>query len=528
MTEGLHQRFTWPMRGLAAMLLLLCLSPVVAAVLPLLRTPAESITEALTLLNSTRLWGLWLKSCAIAVGTVGVALFLGAPLGYCLHILAGARRTFLPALLSAPLFLPPHVMAVAWIDVLGPHGLVATWGIPLPAIYTPMGVALVQALSWYPIPLFVVWLHLRQQDPRIADAAKTLAPGPFVFWHVTVPLLRPALLTGALIVFLLSLLNFSVPSLLQVPVYTVEIFSSFNSLLDQRQAVLLAIPLVATGLLLGILLFRFAPRIVQQAIQSPRATPRTRDTARRYATAVSALLLGLPAAALLFRIETPHALWGAWWTGAHEIGASLLLSSVGATLLLLLTLPLALQTRRRHPVLLTSLAIAYLVSGPVLGVGLIACWNHGGVPGYLYDRFPILLVATTSRYAFFSWLGVLLVVRWLPNEIPEAAQCFGATPGQVFWRVTFPLIRRPLLALWTGLFLLLMGELECIVLIAPPGWVPVSLRIYTLMHYGPTAMVSALALLQGLASLLLLGGLSQLFSRNRVYTPGESRYHSYS
>lgn len=79
-----------------------------------------------------------------------------------------------------------------------------------------------------------------------------------------------------------------------------------------------------------------------------------------------------------------------------------------------------------------------------------------------------------------------------------------------------------------GLFLLIMGELECIVLVAPPGWVPVSLRIFTLMHYGPTAMVSALALLQGLASLLVLWGLGALIKQNRVYTPGESRYHSYS
>ena len=250
--------------------------------------------------------------------------------------------------------------------------------------------------------------------------------------------------------------------------------------------------------------------------------------ARAYGAALATLTLGLPTVALLRRIETPHALWSAAQTGFHEIGTSLLVSGLGATVLLLLTLPLALSRTRPNQAFFVPLAMAYLVSGPVLGVGLIACWNHAGPLGYIYDRFPILLIAVTARYALFGWLGVLLVVRWLPAAIPEAARCFGATRSQIFWRITLPLIRRPLAALWMGLFLLIMGELECIVLVAPPGWVPVSLRIFTLMHYGPTAMVSALALLQGLASLLLLCLLGGLIRQNRVYTPGESRYHSYS
>lgn len=514
------------MHSLAAILLLICLSPVAAALLPLLGAPWESTTEGFALLSTARLWGLWLKSVAIAVGTVVVATLWGAPLGLCLHRLGGTRPTLLPALLASPLFLPPHIMAVAWIDVLGPNGLVAAWGLPHPAIYSSGGVVLVQALSWYPIPLVTVWLHLRQQDPRIEDAGRTLATGRAVFRRITLPLLYPALATGALIVFLFSLLSFSVPSLLQVSVYTVEIFSSFNSLLDQRQAVLLAFPLVATGLLLGGLLLRVPPTAAPTPLQAGRRPGRPPRAARGYAMTATAVVLGLPATALAYRVASPGALWRAWQTGAQEIGTSLLLGSLGATLLLALTLPLALGYRRPHPVWVTTLALAYLVSGPVLGVGLIACWNYTGLRGMVYDHFSILVIAVVARYTLFAWLGVQLIVRWLPPELPDAARCFGAGRYHVFFRVILPITRRPLIALWSGLFLLIMGELECIVLVAPPGWVPVSLRIFTLMHYGPTGLVSALALLQGVASLLLLWGVWVLFTRNRVYTPVESRYHN--
>jgi preprotein translocase subunit SecD len=60
---------------------------------------------------------------------------------------------------------------------------------------------------------------------------------------------------------------------------------------------------------------------------------------------------------------------------------------------------------------------------------------------------------------------------------------------------------------------------ETTVLVAPPGWVPVSLRIFTLMHYGPAAAVSALALLQALATAGLLAAAGFLSEKWKFTRP---------
>jgi ABC-type Fe3+ transport system permease subunit len=107
----------------------------------------------------------------------------------------------------------------------------------------------------------------------------------------------------------------------------------------------------------------------------------------------------------------------------------------------------------------------------------------------------------------------------------EAARNLGAGPVSILWRVVLPSLRRPLLGLWAGLLILLTAELESLVLVAPPGWVPVSLRIYTLMHYGPDGLVSALAMLQVLATGSLLTLLAIMQNRCQFYRGHKSGYH---
>ncbi|MBL7647283.1 MAG: iron ABC transporter permease [Candidatus Hydrogenedentes bacterium] len=493
----------------------LCAAPLLAMALPLLLSPFDSTRDLFDLLSSGRLWTLWARTCGTALVTALVATAIGAPLGLLLDQPGFRERAWLRLLLTTPLLLPPHVLAVAWVDLLGQQGIVnglfARWSLPphpFP-LYSAAGVALVQALSLYPIPLWCLWNAARQIDPALPEAARNLGARPFARLGLLFPLVLPALLSGALLVFVLSLLSFSIPSLLQTPVFTVEIFTSFNSFLDQRQASLSAVPLCLTGVAALYLAMRFnrtgppasAPRQIR------RNCFHTQAAVWGWAPAVLVVLLaiGLPLAALASRCMPPATLLAAWHTGAGEIGTSLLVATVGATLMIALALPLAWATpTHRGRLILLPCAMAWLASGPVFGVGLIQVWNHPGPLGWVYDHFPILLLAAVGRNMLFAWLGCRLAVTWLPGEATEASRNLGASPRYTFHAVVLPQLRRPLLAIWACLAILIMGEVETSVLVAPPGWVPVSLRIFTLMHYGPAASVSALALLQALATAGLL------------------------
>ena len=520
-----NQKAVWIEFLARGLLLLLCLAPVLAASSALLTSPAKTYALSLELVGSLRLWGLWGKTCAIALGSAAFSALLGGTLGVCLD---GVNRRFqhgIPALLIVPALLPTHVLAVAWIDVLGQRGLLAGFGIPVFSIYSSLGVVLVHSLSWFPLSMVAVWHRLQNLDPSIREAASTVSTTGPIFWRITLPLLWPALAFAALAVFVLSLLSFSVPSLLQVPVYTVEIYTSFNSLLDGRQAVLLAFPLATTGILAAIALLRYSPPPSRHSGAGRPYAENARASGRwqlGVSLLVSLVILGLPCLALLRRVGSVASVGYAWQTGVHEIGTSLLLGGLGATLLLLLVLPLALKHTSGIRSLLWPSALAYLLSGPVFGVGLIQLWNHSGPAGFLYDHFSILLIAVLGRYAVFAWLGCRLAIQWLPHNCVDVARSLGAKPWYRLVTIELSLLRRPLLAVWSGLFLLIMGELDSIVLVAPPGWVPVSLRIFTLMHYGPSALVSALALLQALAAGATLLLCAFLLHSGKVYRSDKS------
>jgi len=129
------------------------------------------------------------------------ALVLGVPLAWVQSRTTVPGRRLLRALTTLPLVLPPVVGGVALLLAFGRHGLVGSWlddvlGIRLP--FTTGGAVLAETFVALPFAVLVVDAGLRGADRRLEDAARSLGAGPgFVFWRVTLPAIRPALLAAA-------------------------------------------------------------------------------------------------------------------------------------------------------------------------------------------------------------------------------------------------------------------------------------------------------------------------------------------
>jgi molybdate transport system permease protein len=129
------------------------------------------------------------------------ALVLGVPLAWVQSRTNVPGRRLLRAVTTLPLVLPPVVGGVALLLAFGRHGLVGSWlanvlGIRLP--FTTGGAVLAETFVALPFAVLVVDAGLRGADRRLEDAARSLGAGPgFVFWRVTVPAIRPALLAAA-------------------------------------------------------------------------------------------------------------------------------------------------------------------------------------------------------------------------------------------------------------------------------------------------------------------------------------------
>jgi molybdate transport system permease protein len=137
---------------------------------------------------------------------------LGIPLAW---VLARARfpgRSLVRALVTVPLVLPPVVGGVALLLLLGRRGLLgqhldAWFGLTIP--FTTTAVVLAEAFVALPFLVIAVEGALRGADPRYEDAAATLGASRFtVFRRVTLPMVAPGVVAGAVLCFARALGEF--------------------------------------------------------------------------------------------------------------------------------------------------------------------------------------------------------------------------------------------------------------------------------------------------------------------------------
>jgi molybdate transport system permease protein len=142
-------------------------------------------------------------SLVCSLSAMAVSIVLGLPLAWLLARSRFPGRRLLRAAVTLPMVLPPVVGGIALLYALGRRGLVGryldSWlGIRLP--FTTAGA--VVAETFVALPFFVVTMEaaLRSMDRRLEDAARTLRANRLqTFWHITLPLVRPSLVAGAVL-----------------------------------------------------------------------------------------------------------------------------------------------------------------------------------------------------------------------------------------------------------------------------------------------------------------------------------------
>jgi len=147
---------------------------------------------------------------------------VGYPLAYWMRGLGPKAQLLAIGLVITPFWVSILVRTYAWIVVLGNGGLVNSGllalGVtdePVRFLYNELGVTIGMAnvlLPFLVLPLFAAMLRI---DDRLLQAAASLgAPRRTIFWKVFFPLTVPALLAGALLVFILSLGFYVTPAIL--------------------------------------------------------------------------------------------------------------------------------------------------------------------------------------------------------------------------------------------------------------------------------------------------------------------------
>ncbi|GAA2902760.1 ABC transporter permease [Streptosporangium fragile] len=197
-----------PSDGVAGRLPWVLVVPAVAGmvflVLPpaglLIRAPWPTLLERLG--EPQVLEALRLSLVTATIATL-VCLLLGVPLAWLLARVSFPGRRLVRALITVPLVLPPVVGGVALLLVLGRRGLVGQWleqafGFSLP--FSTAGVVVAEAFVAMPFLVISVEGALRAADLRFEEAAATLGASRWtVFRRVTLPLVAPGIMAGAVL-----------------------------------------------------------------------------------------------------------------------------------------------------------------------------------------------------------------------------------------------------------------------------------------------------------------------------------------
>lgn len=424
---------------------------------------------------------VWFTVWSAAVGTAG-AVLLGVPTAHLLHRREFPGRRVLRALLIVPFVLPTVVVGVAFRELIGEAGPLGFLGLDGSAV------AIVAGLVFFNVAVVVraVGAAWESLDPRPAEAAAALGAGPaYVFRTVTLPALRPAIVSAASVVFLFCATAFGVVLTLGGLRYSsieTEIYLLTTNLLDLQAAAALSIvqilAIVALLVVTGRLRAVPDPALARSTARPPRIG--LRDWPALLATGLVLLLVGLPLGALVAGSLRVGEGWG--------LDNYRALSGEGSRQALLVPVTEALVTSLRTAV--DATAIAVVLGGLVAVVVTRRSRSRGerrtralldgvfmlplGVSavtlgfGFLItlDEPPLDLRASALLVPIAQALVALpLVVRTLvpvlgglDDRQRQAAASLGAGPLRAFATVDVPAITRPLLAAGGFAFAVSLGE----------------------------------------------------------------------
>ncbi|QGG48485.1 ABC transporter permease [Heliorestis convoluta] len=441
------------------------------------------------------------------------ALFIGVTLAFLVI------RTDLPGrkawqwLLALPLLIPPYVGAITYIIIFGPTGWIRDWlGSPLFNIYSFWGVAFVLILFTYPYVYLITSAALKRSNLNYEEAARIagLHYGQ-VFWKVTLPLLRPAMGAGAILVALYVLSDFGAVAALRYTTFTAAIYFQMGNY-DQVAAAILSVLLIAITL---VFIWGEAKTREKQRFYQSKGTPRQAPVSELghyklpllfYVIAIFTLAVVLPLAVLFYwssvgitRGAIDSRFWGFAWNSVFMAGSA-------SVLCMILALPVVYLKSRNPSIVSTfvdKLAYAgYALPGVIVALGIIFVFNQY-IP-FLYGTAALVIVAYVIRFLPQNMQAAEAALTAVSPRLDEAGRMAGYSPWQVMMRVTLPLITPGLLAGSALVFVSAIKELPATLLLRPPGMDTLAVRIWIDASEGFYQTAAPAALLLVLLSIIPL------------------------
>lgn len=486
----------------------------------------DSEGQSFTFANYTKMLGRPFYRAAI-FNTVGIGAaatvittVLAVPLAFALARLPIPGKAAILALAAMPLVLPSFVSAYAIVLLLGNSGIVTKAlqevGLDIGSIYGAGGIVLVYTLTLYPYVLLPTVAAFKAVDVSMEEAAQGLGSSPArTVRTVILPIVLPAILAGALLVFIETLENFGVPFVLaeDLPIFAVEAFKLFigETAPNPASAGVLATLLILTTVLVLLVQRRFlsSRRFATNARQVPpilKIGPAFRILATVYCWSIVLLAL-VPFFAIVvlsfleFRGPVLHGNFSLanfatlFDRDLRPMMNTLVFASAAALCTTLIGVPVGYVVTRYRSGVATVLDVVatlpFAVAGTVLAIGFVVSFNSG--PVILTGGPLILVLAYTVRKVPFAVRSASAIVHQIDVSLEEASISLGRSPLQSFLRVVVPLMLGGILSGVVLTWVTVASELSATVVLYSGQWRTMTVVMFQALEGGGAGIATAAA-----------------------------------
>ena len=496
------------------------------------RFSLELFTTQMT--DSKNLSAMW-NTVQIAIFTTIAGTIMGVFYAWLLGRSDIPAEGLMRALFNIPYMFPPFLGAMAWDLLLnGRSGYLNRWlrttfhlsKMPF-NINSIWGIVFVEVSYYFPFVFMQVVSALERMDPTLEESARIAgAKQGTVIWKITLPLMKPSISAGALLILTTSLAHFGVPSILGYAqgIYTLPtriyavIYNSTGSFEGIRQGAALSVMLVVVVALALILQNKILSAGSYDIIKGKSMRPtliklRGAKIPLLILAIFTLVLIVLVPLVMIFLISFIKAyglpLKFENFTFAQyqkvfnmngtldSIKNSLFLSITAGVVCMFLGTLVAYVVQKIKPkgkeVLEVISVLPYSIPGTVLSIGVILAWS-GAIFGItLYNTLWIILVAYMARYLSFSMKTSSAALLQVHSSLEEAARVCGASHTESLTDVTLPLIRPAMVSGFFLIFLPAMREVTTSILLYGPKTMTLGVKIYSLRDAGMIPQAAALA-----------------------------------
>lgn len=504
MTRSGLKTFAWVFASL-------CILPIVSVMFSAAGGSLETWNSLATSVMPRFVWTTFQLVIFVGLG----AAIIGTGTAWLVAMCNFPGRRVLEIALALPFAFPAYVLAYAYTDLLDHPGPVQTalrsitgWGPRdywFPEVRSLGGAAVMLTFVLYPYVYLLARAAFLRQSPTAYYAARTMGHSPYAaFTRVSLPVARPAIAGGVILVLMETIADFGTVAHFGVQTFATGIYQAWFAMGDRAAASQLAFCLMIVALFL----------VVLERIQ--RGGRRHHEAGRKVEVMMPHQLIGWRAAGAAlfcllpvlvgFFIPLVVLLEMAISSGQnplterylHFITNSLTVSSIAAVVTVIGALFVGYRSRlypgRAASVAKTLTGIGYALPGGVVAVGLLVplAGLDNAVDAYLRANFGvssgllmsgsivILILAYTVRFMAAALSSFDTGMSQIKTNIDCVARSLGCTENRMLWRVHLPLMRASLLTGLLIVFVDTMKELPATLILRPFNFDTLAVQAYRL------------------------------------------------